>query len=374
MGINMSFFKGCLILIITLGITQHICGQNLHNIEDNFIKIIEKSRKSVVRVRIFYKNKRNSANSGIVIDSRGHIVTLASVMNGHQKIVILGNDGKNYKASLIGVDAQTNIAVLRVKAKKLFKVGKSYSENLRPGSWLIIIGNPYGLKDSASVGIVSGLKRCVQLGGFPRPLPGLIQTTAPINPGDGGGLVVDSRGRFVGMVFSTLKRASVVNKILAHLKKLKLGKMPNKNFKHDVQKLIKYMQKHKKMNSFIAMNAMNTMATGINFILPSDTILWVSRQIIAKGKVERGWVGMKVKDCNSGQGVIITDILPQSPAFKSGLQKNDKIVLFNNRKIENSHFLLHHITHLLKNQKIKLVILRGEKRFVKLLTLEQLPQ
>ena len=204
----MAIVRYCFVFVILMA-DSWVCGQalKLNEFEEAFIKIIQDVRPSVVRINVSYKHKGSTrASSGIVLDQKGHIVTVASALHNSNKIEVSLNSCRKLSARLVGIDRQTNLAVLHVDSSAITPVKKGFSDKLRVGALLITIGNPYGLNNSVSTGIVSGLHRCVWMRGCCQPLTGLIQTTAPINPGDDGGLVVDSQGKFVGMAFSTLKR------------------------------------------------------------------------------------------------------------------------------------------------------------------------
>lgn len=278
---------------------------SLTEFEQEIMDIVQKTRSHVVSIRALGSDKNASKHSGVFLDDLGHIVTVGGNLDKADSIYVRAEGEKEIEAKLVGLDRKTNLAIIKIDKTGVTPLKKGDSSKLRVGAFLISIGNPYGLSKSASLGIVSGIDRSVKIDG--NLLTGLIQTTATINPGDAGGLVVDSRGRFVGIICSTLAKA-------------KSSQTPQ----------------------------------GINFVLPSNTIYWVKSQIVQNGEVPRGWMGVQVQDRkDSDAGVRITKIIKNSPADKSGLKTGDCLMYVNGNRIKNSHSLLHHISHTVQGQWIK---------------------
>lgn len=330
-------------------------GQSLKNFEDEFIEIVKKVRASVVSIEIFHKQHGYTrVSSGVLLDKQGHIVTVASTLQENQKILVKLESQEQYDAKIIGIDRKTNIAILKMDATQLQAVAKGDSAELQVGAFLIIIGNPYGLTKSVSYGIVSGVDRVVWMAGANSPLTGLIQTTAPINPGDAGGLVVDSQGRFVGIASSTLSR----NAIVCGHQQFLLRKLLESLREHLQQDQISdsEMMRIAEMLQSLPGNAF--VSQGINFILPGNTIYWVAEQIIQYGEVRRGWIGIDVRDCEDGKGVSVTNVVPQSPAAQNGIRMQDRLLAIDGAAIPNSLLLLHKVSHMMVDQQVCFTILR----------------
>jgi S1-C subfamily serine protease len=374
---KMASVRYGLISLAIILVFSNICAQPLNDFEEEFIKIIQRVRPCVVKIVVTYKHKEISrTNSGIILDKEGHIITVSRAVKNAHTISVHLHSGQKVNATLVGIDPQTNLAVLKIEVQHISPVEKGLSDRLRVGAFLITIGNPYGLRNSVSTGIVSGLNRCVCAKGVARPLTGLIQTTAPINPGDDGGLVVDSRGRFVGMAFSTLRRdnASVETQefLVKFLQELEKNGGLTKNLRTKLELFLQYTSPEHHEWAMSSSSAL--ISQGINFVLPSETIYWVAQQIITSGVVDRGWVGLTVKDSETGQGAVITEIVPGSPSAKSDLRAGDYLLSLNNVGIKDSHSLLHQISHLLAGQKIEITFLRDRKKYTTVVTLARMPK
>lgn len=281
---------------------------SLVDIENAVMNIVEKVKDSVVSIEFCGNEKKKLKHSGVILNSEGYIVTIATSLNDVSNVCVKTNDGNMLTANVIGIDQVTNIAVIKVDSpEQLTSAIKGDSSKLKLGSFLISIGNPYGLESSPSLGIVSGLERVVKLD--EKLLIGLIQTTAAINPGDAGGLTVDSRGNFVGIICSTLGNFEPFG------------------------------------NAIVA-------PQGINFVIPSNTVCWVSEQLIQFGKVNRGRIGITVKDDDLNTGVVILEVLENSPAKSLGLEKGDRLLKVNGSIITSAQYLVQLVHHKLAGEKI----------------------
>ena len=362
------FFKFILILILsqTMSFLQ---AQSLEKFEAELSRIANKVSSSVVSIEVLCNQLQQRVSSGVILDKEGHIITVANALKRSKKIYVCLKSGRKYPAKIIGKDIETNLAILHIKAQNLIPVERGNSSKLRVGSFLIIIGNPYGLRNSVVIGHVSGLMRTVRMRETQRPLTGLIQTTAPINPGDVGGLVVDSKGKFVGIACSTLSHnPNNQQKIL-----LRILKLLDKIYKHkkrglESKKLQRIIQEMKMQNRGISDHfkmgfSRNFLTQGINFILPSDSIYWVAKQIIRKphSKIERGWAGITVINDSNGFGVKIVQILPKSPASKANLKVGDLLLTFNGYFITDSLCLLHKMSLCLSGEVVCFKVKRGKR-------------
>lgn len=376
----MGLVKYCLTFLMASTMFPYVQGQPLNAFEEEFIKIIQNARPCVVKIKVTYKHKCNPrSSSGIILDQEGHIATVASAIKGGSDICVHLDSGQRLKGKLIGIDIETNLAVLKVDFPQLKPVDRGFSDELRVGAFLVTIGNPYGLSNSVSTGIVSGLKRCVYMRGCSRPITGLIQTTAPINPGDDGGLVVDSRGKFVGMAFSTLQRdvLSSANhefflKFFQFLKEMQKNSTLSPEHRNKADFLFKYypFDHHQHLtagsgNAFVSQ--------GINFVLPSKRIYWVVSQIIKKGALKRGWLGISVTETDSGRGLLVTQVLPQSPAEKNQIQPGDILISIHGNENSDSYTLLDQISYFLAEETPSLKFIRKDKELLKTIPLAEMP-
>ena len=229
--------------------------------------------------------------SGFVIDPEGVIVTNNHVIEGASKIIIDFNDGSKLNAELVGTDSKTDLAVLRVKADKpLPYVKLGSSDNARVGDWVMVIGNPFGLNSSVSVGIISARNRDIQSG----PYDNYIQTDAAINQGNSGGPLFDKNGDVIGVntaIFSPSGGGSV----------------------------------------------------GIGFAVPSDTARSVVSQLLEFGETRRGWLGVNILHVTDelaesialgkARGAMVSAVTAAGPAEKAGLLSGDVVIKFDGRNV-----------------------------------------
>ncbi|MDE2450420.1 MAG: trypsin-like peptidase domain-containing protein [Gammaproteobacteria bacterium] len=224
-----------------------------------------------------------SAGSGVIVDARrGYILTNAHVVDHATGITVTLQDGRNLKARIVGVDPPSDIAVVKIDARRLTQIRLGDSASLAVGDFVVAIGNPFGLPHSVTSGIVSGLKRS---GFSPDDYENYIQTDASINPGNSGGALVDLRGDLVGINTAILS-----------------GSGDN---------------------------------IGIGFAIPVDTARRVMRQLIAYGAVERGQLGLSVYavtpevarslGLRKATGGLVAQVIPGSPAEKAGIHAGDVV-------------------------------------------------
>ena len=264
--------------------------------------------------------EQTGAGSGVVIAPDGYIVTNHHVVNQTQRLTVMFTDGSQSEATLVGKDPATDLAVIRSNAADLPYASLGDSEQLRVGQLIIAIGNPLGFQSTVSTGVVSALGRALrsQQG---RLIENIIQHTAPLNPGNSGGPLVDSRGRVVG-----------IN------------------------------------------TAIIAMAQGIGFAIPANTARWVISQLLLHGKVRRGFLGISGRekildrrsarsfalDVNRALEVIFSD--PQGPATQAGLRKGDLIVAIAGHTVSNVDDLHRRLADWPIGQPLTLSILRGNQR------------
>lgn len=264
-------------------------------------------------------NSFTSVASGVIVDAKnGYILTNAHVINDAQTIVITLSDGRHYTAKVIGVDKPSDVALLQIKAKNLTAVPLGDSNQVKVGDFVAAIGNPFGLSQTVTSGIVSALGRTT-LG--IESYENFIQTDAPINPGNSGGALIDMRGQLVGINTAILapSRGSI----------------------------------------------------GIGFAIPANMAKSVMMQLLEFGNVKRGMLGVGAQDitpelasafnANNTNGAAITQIWPNSPAQNAGLQVGDIITTVNGVNIKNANDVVSTIGFLRVDSKININILRNNK-------------
>jgi len=251
--------------------------------------------------------------SGFIF-AEGLIMTNAHVVNGSDKVVVGLTSGKKFKAKLIGQDFFTDIAVLKIEGKGPWPIAKlGDSTKIKVGDWAIAVGNPYGLENTVTLGIISNLKRNVtQLGIYDKKLE-LIQTDAAINPGNSGGPLLNSNGEVIGI--NTLIRSSP--------------------------------------------------GAGLSFAIPINKAKEIAYQLINNGKVIHPMIGISLIDEsnfeNNNNSVKVNYLVPNSPAEKSGIKVNDIIIKVGNKDIKKSSDVISQISKNGIDKRINILLKRGKK-------------
>lgn len=238
---------------------------------------------------------RSGVGSGVIVDQSGIVLTNNHVVEGADVVTVELSDGREFKAREIKTDPDSDLAVIRLEgAKNLPTAQLGNSDELQTGDWVIAIGNPFELETTVSAGIISGKGR--ELGGNRAKF---LQTDAAINPGNSGGPLVNLRGEVIGI------------------------------------------------NTAIASNSGGYQ--GIGFAIPINLAKWVSEQLIAKGAVERGYMGVSIGPLsremaaklgvNDRKGVLVTEVMPDTPAAKAGVQELDVIKSFDGQEVDGPRTL-----------------------------------
>jgi Do/DeqQ family serine protease len=260
-----------------------------------------------------------SAGSGVVIDAKqGYVITNAHVVENARDITVTLSDQREFSAKLVGSDPQTDIAVVQIKAENLSQITLGDSDLLEPGDYVAAIGNPFGLQQSVSYGIVSALGRS---GMNPDGFESLIQTDASINPGNSGGALVNLRGELIGINNMILSRSG--------------GNI------------------------------------GIGFAIPVNMARSVTDQLIKYGSVKRGQLGVTIAPVtpdiaqalgisNDG-GALITQVVKDSSAARAGLQAGDVVTSLNGKRVRSAAELRNAIGLLRVGDKIQIALLREGK-------------
>jgi serine protease Do len=227
---------------------------------------------------------RMSSGSGVIVDSSGVILTNNHVVAGGGKVTVRLYDGREFVATDVRTDPATEIAVIKIKASNLPTAKLGNSDELRIGDWVVAVGQPFGLENTVTAGIVSATGRAVGITKHEE----FIQTDAAINPGNSGGPLVDLKGRVIGI------------------------------------------------NTAISSSSGGFQ--GIGFAVPVNVAKWVSSQLEKDGKVHRAYLGVGIQGVDQAladqlslanpHGVLVTDVQPNSPAAKAGIQSQDVIVEF----------------------------------------------
>lgn len=254
--------------------------------------------------------------SGVIVTADGYILTNNHVVEDADDVkVSIGESSRRYEAKVIGRDQMSDVAVLRIDANNLTPATFGDSDQLQVGDVVLAIGNPFGVGQSVSRGIVSALSR----GGISGPFEDFIQTDAAINPGNSGGALLDTDGRVVGINSAIISGSG----------------------------------------SF----------AGIGFAIPINLVRSIAEQLVNNGRVERGFLGVFPQDLTEdliGQfgtesGALITEVQEDSPAEKAGLKPGDVVTKVNNTVIRDARHLLLTISQSSPNTEVTLEYLRNNK-------------
>jgi serine protease Do len=238
--------------------------------------------------------KQRSLGSGFIISNDGYIFTNNHVVENTDKILVKISDGKEYEAKIIGTDSKTDIALIKIKPDNnlpIVEIGDS--DTLKVGEWVIAIGNPFGLEQTVTAGIVSAKGRVIGAGAYDN----FIQTDASINPGNSGGPLFNMQGKVIGINTAIVAQGQ-----------------------------------------------------GIGFAIPINMAKNILDDLKTKGKVTRGWLGISIQDISEDiaksmnyknkNGVLVTDVFKDDPADKAGIKVGDIITEINGKTIKDTHDLL----------------------------------
>jgi len=260
----------------------------------------------------------NSLGSGVIVSEQGLILTNNHVVAAADEIEIALPDGRKLSAKVVGTDPDTDLALIKVDAEHLPAITFASSDKLNVGDVVLAIGNPFGVGQTVTQGIVSALGRS-HLG--INIFENFIQTDASINPGNSGGALIDTDGNLVGINSAIYSRSG--------------GSM------------------------------------GIGFAIPATLARQVMEQIVTKGNVTRGWIGIEAQDITpelaesfklkQAKGALIAGVLHNSPADKAGLRAGDILLEIEGKPVLDSGSMLNLVAALAPNQKATLKIARAEK-------------
>ncbi|PAX60627.1 HhoA/HhoB/HtrA family serine endopeptidase [Brunnivagina elsteri] len=237
--------------------------------------------------------------SGFILSQNGQLLTNAHVVADTDTVQVTLKDGRSFEGKVVGVDSVTDVAAVQIQAEKLPTVKVGNSQNLIPGEWAIAIGNPLGLDNTVTIGIISATDRTSAQVGVPEKRVSFIQTDAAINPGNSGGPLLNSQGEVIGV--NTAIRAD---------------------------------------------------AQGLGFAIPIETAVRIANELFTKGRVEHPFLGIEMIDLNPNKkqqinqdnnfkikqdtGILIKGIVDKSPAEKGGLRRGDLILKVNRKLVKTA--------------------------------------
>ena len=277
------------------------------------------------------EHKEQSLGSGVIVSEDGYIVTNNHVIEKAQEIKVLLSDKKDYKAKLIGADPKTDIAVIKIDVKGLSALPWGDSNKLKVGEIVFAIGNPFGLNQTVTMGMISAVGRAnVGIADY----EDFIQTDAAINPGNSGGGLINARGELIGINTAILSRTGGYQ--------------------------------------------------GIGFAVPSSMGKQVMDSLLKYKKVVRGWLGVSIQEVTSDlaeefgvkdlKGSLVSGVMKGSPAEKAGIRQGDVILQYNGRLVEDTGHLRNMVSQTPIDTTVKVKLLRNKKEVAVDVLIVELPK
>jgi serine protease Do len=327
---------------------------------DAFINVADKVTPSIVQIEVISKVKnqyqdffdqfpffRNSpkgddynemkgGGSGVIISEDGYILTNNHVVKDAKQVTVYMHNKKKYNATVIGTDPTTDLAVIKIEASGLPAAYLGDSDKIKVGQWVMAIGNPLSLSSTVTAGIISAVGRNLNMlndGTNNRGIENYIQTDAAINPGNSGGALVDLNGAVVGI------------------------------------------------NSAIATNGMTQSYIGYGFAIPVNLAKAVAKDLIAHGKITRGYIGVNITAVDQqtakaiglkeAKGVFVQSVVEGGGAEKAGLQEGDVIIKIDSKEVDEPNELQTYIATKRAGDQVKVILMRDRKEIEKYVTLKE---
>jgi Do/DeqQ family serine protease len=276
-----------------------------------------------------YKNQpyqqqqmQEATGSGVIVSKDGYVVTNNHVIDNANEVIVSLYNGRTYKASIVGTDPSTDLAVLKIEADNLPKAAIANSDEVRVGDWVLAVGNPFNLASTVTAGIVSAKARNIHILSDNSAIESFIQTDAAVNPGNSGGALVNLKGELIG-----------INTAIA---------TPTGTF------------------------------AGYSFAVPSNIVKKVITDLMEHGTVQRGYLGVVIQDLDwqlaqqlsidLSQGVVVANLVRNGAADKAGIKIKDVIVEIEGTAISSTSRLMEIIASRKPGDELDLVIQRDGKR------------
>ena len=304
-------------------------GERIASTPENFVSAANNAREAVVSIQAraagsFWRNDvfNSSSGSGVILSDDGYIATNKHVIEEGVEIVVTLNDQREYTAEVVGKDAATDLALLKIDAEDLTSVPFGNSDSLYVGEWVLAIGNPFRLRSTVTAGIVSAKGRNISILPEMTGIESFIQTDAAVNPGNSGGALVNTNGELVGINTA----------------------------------IITYSGQYE----------------GFSFAVPSNLARKVLRDLRVYGSVQRGWLGVVIRSVDNElandlelpkvSGVYIDNVNPYSAANDAGLRRGDVIIAVNDVDIQGSPQFMEQVGQLGPGDKLKVEFIRNGRK------------
>ena len=288
----------------------------------SFAAAVNSAKESVVSIttiqQVMYSNRRGTLQnsrlgSAVIVDEAGYLLTSNHVINGADDIIITLFDGRTAHAEIIGIDKETDLAVLWISLDNLRPIRFGQMKDVEVGDIVLAIGNPFGFGHSVTQGIISATGRWGMDPDNNR-YENYLQTDADINVGNSGGALVDINGELVG----------ICSAIFSH----------------------------------------SGRSQGVGLAIPIDIAQYVMLQLIQQGTVVRGWLGLGVRELNTGIGAIVTNTAPGGPAYQAGIRVGDVIVAIDHQPLDSGRSGMRQVALLSPGQNIDIHVRRGSEELI----------
>jgi len=312
----------------------------LISLEKSITSLVDAAKPSLVTIEgeiqrspealLYYYEKGKSyskpsfVGSGVIYSPDGYVLTTTSVVKGMDQLNVVMPDGKKSRAKLVGTDDQSNIAVLKVEITNLRPAKLGDSDKVKPGSWVTVVGNSYGIPTAVSFGLVNGIRE-----------DGLIQMSVNVSPGTSGGPVLSTDGSVVGLVSARLAEPS-------YLEAMRL-----------------FNEASRERSAFvIPPREIDLPTSGVSLAIPINKAKTTAADIIKYGTIQRGYLGIYPEDAE--KGVLIVEVVKNSPADKAGLRDGDIIIEFKAEKVKSEKQLRNLIADTRPKQEVEIIVRRGD--------------
>jgi serine protease Do len=266
---------------------------------------------------------QNSLGSGVIVSAEGHIITNNHVIEQVDQIEVQLSDGRTKKARLVGADATADLAVLKIDEPGVKSLKFGDSDQMQAGDFVIAIGNPFGFEETVTDGIISSKGRPNRVDGF----GDYLQTNAAINPGNSGGPLVNLRGEIIGINTAIISKSGG--------------------------------------------------SQGLGFAIPSNTVKTALESLLKNGRIIRGYLGILSRNIGPAaketDGVLVDDIVPDSPADEAQMRKGDVIRKFNGHDVKTFNELRNLVTQVELNKKVEIEVARNNKPLKLTTTIKEQP-
>jgi len=358
-GVVCSRMRASLAAILALGIASSAPGGEsiVRSLQAAFVNAVKRVGPSVVHIKVekslrggaaplvlpwspfdeffgprsFPRPRAEGQGSGVIVSADGLILTNHHVAGDADRIEVKLADGRVLPAKLVGTDEPTDVAVLRIGGRGYPAGVLGDSDKVEVGQWALAIGNPFGLENSVTLGIVSARGRRGIVGAA--SYEDFIQTDAAVNPGNSGGPLVDIDGEIIGINTAIFSRSGGYQ--------------------------------------------------GIGFAIPSNLARTIQERLVKEGRVTRSWLGVGIQDVTAElaaalglqepRGVVVTQVMTDSPAQRAGLRRGDVILSLDGRPVENAGDLRNRVAHSPVGSEVAMEVMRAGKKLNVKARLEELP-